>query len=137
EPDSLTPGSHTDAFAETVDVYPTLCELAGLPAPEVPQAIDGLSLLPVLKDPTQSVRDHAYHAYPRRGVLGRAIRTERYRMVEWQPFNGDEQDAQYELYDYEADELEQVNIADRQPEVLAELKTILNSHPAPARYRGN
>jgi len=61
-----------------VDIYPTLAELAGLQPPGGPQPINGVSLVPVLKDPAVRVRDHAYHAYPRK-KLGRAIRTERYR----------------------------------------------------------
>src|SRR3546814_9218399 len=44
-------GSHTGQLAETVDIYPTLAELAGLSAPQVPQPFDGLSMVPVLKNP--------------------------------------------------------------------------------------
>ena len=66
-------------LAETVDIYPTLTELAGLPKPVVPQPIDGLSLVPVLKDPSVRIRDCATHAFPRgEGRIGRAIRTERF-----------------------------------------------------------
>ncbi|MEC8306189.1 MAG: sulfatase-like hydrolase/transferase, partial [Planctomycetota bacterium] len=81
-PGVTQPGSVTDQPAESVDIYPTLVELAGLPAPEGPQPIDGLSLVPVLKDPEVRVRNHAFHAYPK-GKMGRSIRTERYRLVEW------------------------------------------------------
>ena len=41
-------GAKTGALAETVDIYPTLCELAGLPAP---QGLDGASFAAALKDP--------------------------------------------------------------------------------------
>ncbi len=43
-------GTSTRQLAESVDVFPTLTELAGLPAPDVPQSIDGISLVPVLRD---------------------------------------------------------------------------------------
>lgn len=128
-PGVAEPGSKTDAFAETVDVYPTLAELAGLPAPQVPQGLDGMSLVPVLKNPNQSVRNHAYHAFNRGKRIGRAIRTERYRMVQWKPAGAPEDKAEYELYDYRFDGLEKKNIAKLNPEVLSRMKAVLATHP--------
>jgi iduronate 2-sulfatase len=123
-------GAHTDALAETVDIYPTLAELARLPRPEGPQPIDGRSLVPVLNDPAASIRDHAYHAFPRPGNrLGRAIRTARYRMVEWKVIGEPQATAEYELYDYRKDPLETRNLADELPNVLQSLQTILAQHP--------
>jgi iduronate 2-sulfatase len=136
-------GAGTSALAETVDIYPTLAALAGLPAPKGPQPIDGASLVPVLQKPGSKVKDHVYHAFPRprpgRGDwLGRAIRTERYRFVEWLPADGSKAEPDYELYDYIADPGERENVASAQPAVLAELKQILAAHPAPAlRARRN
>jgi iduronate 2-sulfatase len=39
------------AFAELVDIYPTLVELAGLPLPPIAEGIEGISLVPVLQSP--------------------------------------------------------------------------------------
>ena len=128
-PGVTQPGSSTRAFAETVDIYPTLAELAGLPSPPGPQPIDGTSLVPILKDPSQSVRDHAYHAFDRGRRIGRAIRTERYRMVEWKRPGAPTETADYELYDYQDDPLESRNLASEQPDTLAELQAILARHP--------
>ncbi|MCA9259882.1 MAG: sulfatase, partial [Planctomycetales bacterium] len=129
-------GASTQAMAETVDVFPTLSELAGLPAPQGPQSIDGVSLRPVLEDPSKSVKDHAYHAYPRGPRLGRAIRTSRYRLVEWklqqgarQAGGGDVPDVEYELYDYVEDPHETRNLANDRPETLESMKSILSRHP--------
>jgi iduronate 2-sulfatase len=124
------PGSVTNQPAESVDLFPTLAALAGLPAPDGPQPIDGVSLVPVLSDPQARVRDHAYHAYPKR-KLGRAIRTERYRLVEWKPFGDAKAPAEYELYDYEDDPQETVNLASQRPAVAAELQQILARYPQP------
>jgi len=129
----ITPsGSSTMQLAESVDLFPTLAELAGLPPPVLPQPLDGISLVPVLKDPTARLRDHAYHVYPKR-KLGRAIRTQRYRLVEWRPIGGPAQTAEYELYDYQDDLLERENVAASRPQVVTRLKAILEGYPQPVR----
>lgn len=131
-----TPGSATKQPAESVDIYPTLAELADLQPPSGPQPINGVSLVPVLMDPAVRVRDHAYHAYPRK-KLGRAIRTERYRLVEWRSLDRPKDKAEYELYDYESDPLERKNLAADQPNVLRKLKQTLGTYPAPVASSRN
>jgi iduronate 2-sulfatase len=133
-PGVAAPGSSTGQLAESVDIYPTLAELAGLPAPDGPQPIDGRSLVPVLRDPAARVRDYAYHAYPK-GKLGRAIRTERYRLVEWNEVGGPPEAAVLELYDYEADPLETRNMAAEKPEIVARLRGVLAKYPRPVDPR--
>jgi iduronate 2-sulfatase len=128
-PGVAQPGAATRQLAETVDIFPTLAEVAGLPAPKVPQPIDGLSLVPVLRDPSRSVRDHAYHCYPRGERMGRAIRTERYRLVEWKRIGADPATAEYELYDYQEAPGEENNLAVREPGVVERLREILAQHP--------
>ena len=126
-PGIVRPGSSTRQLAESVDIFPTLAELADLPAPKGPQAIDGRSLVPVLRDPAARVRDHAYHVFPRR-KLGRAIRTERYRLVEWTRAGTE---PEYELYDYESDPRETRNLASETPAVVERLKAVLDTYPPP------
>ncbi len=133
-PGVTTPGSVTRQPAESVDLFPTLAALAGFPAPVGPQPIDGISLVPVLRDPAARVRDHAFHAYPK-SKLGRAIRTEHYRMVEWKPMRGSEKQADYELYDYQVDPLETRNLAGELPDVLTHLKAILATYPEPVAWK--
>ena len=128
-PGVAKPGRATKQLAETVDIFPTLAELAGLPAPRGPQPIDGLSLVAALRDPSTSIRDHAYHAYPRGERMGRAIRTERYRLVEWKKPGASADTAELELYDYQADPRETKNLAASQPEIVAQFRTILARHP--------
>lgn len=128
-------GSATRQLAESVDIYPTLVELVGLPNPETPQPIDGVSLVSVLKDPDARVRDHAYHCFGRGGRMGRAIRTEQYRMVEWKRIGEAPETADIELYDYSEESIERRNIANENPEIVARLRQILNRYPeaSPAR----
>lgn len=130
-PGTTTPGSHTSSLVETVDIYPTVVELAGLPKWDVPQSIDGKSLVPILKDTQATIRNHAAHCFPRGGRLGRAIRTSRYRLVEWKTFGAEPATAEYELYDYQQDPQETVNLAESQLEIVKELATILAEHPEP------
>lgn len=125
----IQPGS-SQALAETVDIFPTLADLAGLPKPAGPQPVDGLSLVPVLKSPSTSLRDHAYHAFPREGGrIGRAIRTGRYRLVEWKRPGQPAAEADLELYDYQTDPNETSNHASGHPAVVEELRAILSRHP--------
>lgn len=128
------PNSVTQALAETVDIYPTLVALAGLPEPSRSQKIDGANLTPVLRDPQKTVRDHAYHAYPRGKRIGRAIRTDRYRLVEWKVPGEPTKTAKFELYDYANDPIETKNIASSEPEVLKRLQAMLAQHPEAVRY---
>ncbi len=120
-------GTSTSALVESVDIYPTLAELVGLPVPGGPQPIDGRSFASVLGDPTSLVRDHVTHCFPRGDRLGRAIRTERYRLVEWKRARADQGAIEYELYDYEGDPGEMRNIASERPEVVRELSAHLEA----------
>lgn len=124
-------GAVSRAFVESADLFPTLCDLAGLPTPA---GLDGRSFAATLRDPGMSARDHITHVYPRhprgRGpILGRAIRTERYRLVEWKAPGAPAATAEVELYDYAVDPAETENLADEQPEVAARLRALLATQP--------
>lgn len=60
-PGMKQPGASTHSLAEFIDIYPTLCELAGLPKPE---HLSGTSLVPVLEDPAATVNDFALSQFP-------------------------------------------------------------------------
>ena len=118
-----------NALVETVDIYPTLAELAGLPAPQVPQGIEGKSFVPALRDPNLGAKNYLYHVYPRGERIGRAVRTIRYRLVEWKVPGRAADTAEIELYDYETDPLETKNLATEQPGVVSRMRTILATFP--------
>jgi iduronate 2-sulfatase len=129
----VTPaGKRTRALTESVDLYPTLCELAGLP---VPAGLEGISLVPALRRPeSATTKDAVFHVYPRspKGLgplLGRAVRTARHRLVEWKRPGAPADTAILELYDYAADPDETRNWAAQQPQVVARLRALLAHQP--------
>jgi len=89
---------------EFVDIYPTIADLAGL---EPPENLAGVSLRPLLRDPDADWDRPAFSQVHFREVAGRAVRTERWRYVEW----GENGEAGVELYDREKDPGEMRNVA--------------------------
>jgi len=110
-------GQHSKALVEIVDVYKTLCDVMGVPLPNDDVPIDGVSLKPILEDPSSGVKDVALSVHPRckhagmpvygsRGLSGGAdnscldvertdftwmgytMRTDRYRYTEFVRWNG-------------------------------------------------
>ena len=106
------PGQVCDALVEFVDIYPTLVELCGLP----PVAnLEGTSFVPLLANPARPWKSAAFSVWPKKipgqgAGLGRAMRTDRYRLVEWKSGRGE---PVYELYDHQTDPDETVNLAGR------------------------
>ena len=97
--------AETDALAELVDLYPTLCDACQIP---IPADLEGISLMPVIDQPTFPWKTAAFSQLSRGSVMGYSMCTERYRYTEWGP-NGTHG---RELYDYDTDPDETVNIAD-------------------------
>jgi hypothetical protein len=62
-------------------------------------------------------------------MIGRAVRTDRYRLVDWKKPGAPRNNAVIELYDYVADPAETKNLAAEQPQVVAELRAILDRQP--------
>lgn len=112
----LPAGKQTDALVELIDLYPTLADLCGLD----PRArLDGRSLRPQFDDPSSSFKaaaltQHTRPAYPSEEeplvAMGYAMRTERYRYVEWRSVS-DGSVMALELYDHQEDPRETQNLA--------------------------
>ena len=109
----------TYALTEFVDMYPTLCDLCGLP---IPEHLEGLSFAPLLEKPDLPWKKAAFSQYPRGHVMGHTMRTERYRYTEWRERKSGEVKAR-ELYDHQRDSQENVSVIHR-PEYAEEIKKL-------------
>jgi iduronate 2-sulfatase len=103
-------GRKSDAVVETVDVFPTLCDLAKIPVPEF---VHGLSLNAQLADP--DAPGHEAYSYQRHS---NSIRTDSHRMTV-------HKDGYIELYDHRSAEKETENVAEQNPELCEELKRLI------------
>jgi arylsulfatase A-like enzyme len=96
-------GKSCPRIVETLDLYPTLVELCGLPAVKGPQ---GRSLAPLLADPQTKWDRPAYSVSGNNNKLaGVAIQTDRFRYAEYENNGG------AMLFDHDADPHEMTNLA--------------------------
>lgn len=109
-PGMKNPGTKSNAVVETVDLFPTLCELTGL---ERPDFAHGASLLPQIETP--NAKGHTAYAYTGNA---QTLRTDRYRFTL-------HKDGSTELYDHSSPDKETRNIADRSPRVVEQLTQAL------------
>ncbi len=105
-PGARTAGKSCSALTEFVDIYPSLCELAGL---SIPDHVEGTSFAPLVDNPQQAWKQATFSQYPRGSAMGYSMRTDRYRYTEWiRPGGAVEA---IELYDHQADPQENRNLA--------------------------
>lgn len=114
-------GQSTERLTELVDVFPTLCELAGI---DVADYLQGTSMVPLLDDTERPWKSAIFSQFHRRAkvsidslrYMGYAMRTDRYHYIEWYYWDNDNKVAldyvASELYDHQTDPGENTNIAD-------------------------
>lgn len=102
----------TDAIVETRALFPTLCDLTGLPTPE---HLSVSSMMPLLENP--KAEGGVAISYTRRA---QTIRDERFRLIT-------HQDGAVELYDHHNEDGETKNVAQMYPDVVRQLKSTLTA----------
>jgi arylsulfatase A-like enzyme len=107
-------GRRTAALTEFLDVYPTLAELAGLPAVD---GLDGTSFVPLLSEPDRPWKEAAYSRYQ----AGDSVKTGRHLYTEWTDEAGAVTARM--LYDHTSDPAENVNVSER-PEEAATVEQL-------------
>jgi arylsulfatase A-like enzyme len=110
-PGMLARGAGTRQLVEFLDLYPTLCDLAQLHAPE---HLEGKSFAKLLDHPTAVHRDAACSEMRRAGFFGQSLRTADFRYTAWRDRQG--KLVAEELYDHRRDDerglLEKENVVD-------------------------
>ena len=118
-PDMLQPGQATDAIIGSVDIYPTLVELAGLP---LPGHLDGRSFTELLSDPSADPVGFAAGFWRN----NHSLRTDQHRLIT--------KGKNPRLFDHSQDPGEHHNIAANEPETVerlqAELQALLEARKA-------
>jgi len=124
-PGRIKPRSVSNTPAMNIDFYPTLAQIAGVDI-DPAQRIDGVSILPLLKNPNASVaRDTLYWHYPLAkphflgGRSSGAIRKGNWKLLEFLD------DGHLELYNLKDDIGEKNNLAERMPRKTKELHQLL------------
>lgn len=119
-------GSRSDRIALTMDLLPTICEVAGAEAPE---GIDGRSLVDTLVEGEDGQDDEEFFFWVRReggrryaGQDYYAVRQGRWKLFQNHPFEP------YRLVDLEADPTEQVDVSEENPKVFNSLARHLQAH---------
>ena len=97
-------GRQTGGLTEFIDIYPSLCELAGLPLPD---HLQGKSFAPLLKTPDLLWKPAAIGRFRN----GDTIRTDRFRFTEYTEGKGTFISRM--LYEHESDPGENVNVSER------------------------
>jgi arylsulfatase A-like enzyme len=118
-PGMSQPGVASQAFVETVDIYPTLADLCNVPIP----AVEGRSFAPALLNPALPAKVTALSYWNRNSTSGYSLRTDRYRLVRWG--NVPTAPVQVDLFDYLTDPTGSQSVTASQPQVVSELLKLL------------
>ncbi len=118
-PGRIEAGTESDHISAFWDVMPTICDLAEV---ERPKAVDGISFLPALLGKEQEAHDALYWEFSEKGGK-QAVRKGKWKAVRLNLLKDAE--APIELYDLEKDIGETEDVAGAHPEIVAEMKAIM------------
>ena len=108
-PQQKSVGKAIASPVEFVDIYPTLCDLAGF---EKPRHLEGDSFAELLQNPSGPRKRAAFSQYPRGNIMGYSMTTDRFRYTVWVDQKKDNKVVFTELYDHREDPQENENVID-------------------------
>lgn len=123
-PGTLAAGKRVDGLASGMDIFPTICHLAGVALPDA--VIDGVDMTPMLTTGAPSRRDELF-LFMGEDLVG--IRTGKWKFLINKAYAAHtpspDRYGYGELYDLDADVAENYNVASQYPDVAARLKARL------------
>jgi arylsulfatase A-like enzyme len=127
-PGVIKPGTVTDQYIIIEDFFPTILDIAGIKKPSLIQKIDGVSFLPVLKNPAfkDDKRALVWH-HPNRWIAAEGPNihyASALRQGDWKLIY-DYRKSKLELYNLKDDIGEQTDLAASNPRKLKELTSLL------------
>ena len=128
-PGKITPETATDHIGGFQDILPTILEIAGI---EIPEDIDGISMVPVLTgNDNQSEHEFLYWEYRSRDGW-QAIRYDNWKAL--RKGIRTDPEAPIELYNLEKDISEKNDLAAEYPEIVTNMKEIMINERKPSEY---
>ncbi len=125
-PGRVAAGSQCHEPVQSVDFYPTLLQLAGLP-PTPDHPLDGVSLMPLLRQDGDLDRETLFWYFPHGGPTqppGVSVRQGDWKLIRWYLTSPDFP-RRHELYNLAEDISEKTDLASQMPDKVAELDALL------------
>jgi arylsulfatase A-like enzyme len=130
-PSVVKGGTQSDTVISSIDVYPTLLEMAGLAIPQR-QVIDGISLVPHLRDGRPLEREALFCHFPHYipatlNLPSTSVRKGPWKLIRFYG-EGPDRGNKLELYNLDTDIGEAHDLADDMPALAAELDALITRH---------
>lgn len=129
-PGKVVPGSISETPISTIDLYPTLLEVAGT-KPKAAKICDGQSLVPVFKGKTIAERPLFFdfpHVFGAMTASSASVRLGDYKLLRFYWAGEKQKSHYYELFNLKKDPYEAVNLASYMPEKVKELDALISEH---------
>ena len=129
-PEVIRPGSESDVIVALYDIFPTACEIAGIPPPEM----DGVSFLPVLTGELPTGKQLHEYLYWENGSHNRDMQSARFR--NWFAYR-ENNEAPVKVFDLSGDITCSVNLAEYRPDIVQEALSIFEEAHTPSLWYSN
>ncbi|MDQ8195973.1 sulfatase [Coraliomargarita sp. SDUM461004] len=129
-PTRIQPNTVCETPVQTLDIYPTVLELASVKQPRN-QLVDGQSIVPLLRGDSmrhQPIFTDFPHIF---GILcapSTSVRVDDWKLIRFHHAGMDAQSDAFELFDLKRDPSEAINLANYMPQKVVELDRLIEGH---------